>query len=687
MGVISNLMFAVGFKVQSSSLAKAGKDVNKLKSSVNGLDSPISKATRSTKSLTSAFAGISSTAGVFGGMATKAVGLAGAIGAVAAAGGLMSKSLGGAMQLEQTQMQIEALAGSAEQGMKIFDMVNDMGLKSVFSEKDFLDAGKTFMPITKDLGELNKILSVTERLASKNPLEGMQGAAFSINELASGDIASIAERFNIGKMDLRAAGFDSAKGYKNNIAALDKVLTQYGFTQEYVNKVNKSGSAQWDMFKSNISAAVARSGTAALNLLKGPLEGINKWMGDGGISRMTDVLSRGLASTVNFAVTAGSAIGGFLSRNGPGIERFGITALGVFTGIASVAEDFWNTLQPVTDLIGGALAGAFTALAPDVISLSSAIMDVGKSFVQWEGFAPMVYGIAAAFGAYKLVMLATTLQTTLLSAATKAYIGFQTALNVVMSLNPIGLVVAALVGLGVALVLAYQKSETFRDIVNGVWQGMKIGFAATMNFFTETVPAVFNGIVDFFKEWGPLMLAGLTGPVGLAVAMTSKYWEEIKSSFVVGADFVIGIVNKMIAGINSALNFKLPDWLGGKEFSINIPNVPTLSSMIAGSHANGLAHVPYDGYIAELHEGERVLTADENRDYRAAAYTPANAPASVTNSRVSNAAPVINITQHFTISGNHSSDTVRDFKEQMKQVIQEVIESSMRRDGIPEGAN
>jgi len=36
-----------------------------------------------------------------------------------------------------------------------------------------------------------------------------------------------------------------------------------------------------------------------------------------------------------------------------------------------------------------------------------------------------------------------------------------------------------------------------------------------------------------------------------------------------------------------------------------------------GSHANGLPYVPYDGYIAQLHRGERVLTAGENKAYNA----------------------------------------------------------------------
>lgn len=32
-----------------------------------------------------------------------------------------------------------------------------------------------------------------------------------------------------------------------------------------------------------------------------------------------------------------------------------------------------------------------------------------------------------------------------------------------------------------------------------------------------------------------------------------------------------------------------------------------------GQHATGLSYVPYNGYVAELHEGERVLTAQQNR--------------------------------------------------------------------------
>jgi len=35
---------------------------------------------------------------------------------------------------------------------------------------------------------------------------------------------------------------------------------------------------------------------------------------------------------------------------------------------------------------------------------------------------------------------------------------------------------------------------------------------------------------------------------------------------------------------------------------------------ISGSHAAGLPYVPYDGYIAQLHRGETVLSADSTND-------------------------------------------------------------------------
>lgn len=45
------------------------------------------------------------------------------------------------------------------------------------------------------------------------------------------------------------------------------------------------------------------------------------------------------------------------------------------------------------------------------------------------------------------------------------------------------------------------------------------------------------------------------------------------------------------------------------EYSTKEPG----KTVVNGSHAAGLSYVPFDGYIAELHQGERVLTAEEAR--------------------------------------------------------------------------
>lgn len=66
----------------------------------------------------------------------------------------------------------------------------------------------------------------------------------------------------------------------------------------------------------------------------------------------------------------------------------------------------------------------------------------------------------------------------------------------------------------------------------------------------------------------------------------------------------------------------LPAELSGAIGASLIPAIAGLAGAVMdtmrmdGSHAGGLSYVPFDGYRAELHMGERVLTAEENRAFR-----------------------------------------------------------------------
>jgi gas vesicle protein len=54
---------------------------------------------------------------------------------------------------------------------------------------------------------------------------------------------------------------------------------------------------------------------------------------------------------------------------------------------------------------------------------------------------------------------------------------------------------------------------------------------------------------------------------------------------------------------------------GGQKDSAAITDGSAVT-VLNGSHASGLGYVPFDGYVAQLHKGEAVLTASENKAYQ-----------------------------------------------------------------------
>lgn len=108
---------------------------------------------------------------------------------------------------------------------------------------------------------------------------------------------------------------------------------------------------------------------------------------------------------------------------------------------------------------------------------------------------------------YKAWKLATATMTTA-----------QWLLNLAMAANPIGLVAAAialLIAAGIALYMNWDKVSSF---LLGTWTAIK-----------EAAVAIWDGLVTFFKEWGPNILIAITGPIGMTVGLIVKYWDEIKA--------------------------------------------------------------------------------------------------------------------------------------------------------------
>lgn len=124
------------------------------------------------------------------------------------------------------------------------------------------------------------------------------------------------------------------------------------------------------------------------------------------------------------------------------------------------------------------------------------------------------------------------------------------------------------------------------------------------------IQTLVNGLYDNLPEIGDAALQMIDTLVQGLQDLFWKLW-----------DVGVGVVQSIVDGISSVWN-DIVSWFNGlwdglfgnRTANVTV-NKEVTGSGVDGSHASGLSYVPFDGYIAELHKGERVLTAGEARGY------------------------------------------------------------------------
>lgn len=140
----------------------------------------------------------------------------------------------------------------------------------------------------------------------------------------------------------------------------------------------------------------------------------------------------------------------------------------------TIAAQSTQALASITTLVGG------------IKTLSTTIYASAKAFAV----------STAAFVKNKVATLAAAAAQKVVTAATTVWTGVQKILNLVLTANPIGLIITAVGGLVAAITAAYNNCESFRNIVNGVWEAIKPLANAIMNGLSKA----FEWLAEKCKE-------------------------------------------------------------------------------------------------------------------------------------------------------------------------------------------
>ena len=141
------------------------------------------------------------------------------------------------------------------------------------------------------------------------------------------------------------------------------------------------------------------------------------------------------------------------------------------------------SLQPVIDMttefassmVAVAMGtNAVMSLVPTMITGYAALANViAKAKVSMFAYYETTIKTTASLVAQRVALLAQQTAQMAVIAATRIWQGVQIVMNGILTMNPIGIVVTAIGALVAIIVAAYNNCDTFRNICDKVWAGLK----------------------------------------------------------------------------------------------------------------------------------------------------------------------------------------------------------------------
>ena len=314
-------------------------------------------------------------------------------------------------------------------------------------------------------------------------------------------------------------------------------------------------------------------------------------------------------------------------------------------------------------ILAQAVSGLIQFLAPLIVSLVQFLAPIIEvlinvfSFLNTNVIAPLIPAIFIFTAAIYGLNLAMKLQSFIVGKNTKDWVkwvkqqkivqfvtkigkAIQDAFNFTMTMSPLTWIIIGIIALIAAIIWLATNTSFFQDTwaaLTVAWQASIDAIGMAFNWVMGVIKSVWDWIV---ANW-PLLLAIITGPIGMAVYLIMNYWNEIVGFFKAAYDFVVsaimayinfwvgiytflgqkimeifmaipnfivyvfglvtdgfknfingaiglfeGFINFVITGVNrivdalNSISVKVPDWvpgLAGMTFGLNIPKIPMVS--------------------------------------------------------------------------------------------------------------
>lgn len=235
----------------------------------------------------------------------------------------------------------------------------------------------------------------------------------------------------------------------------------------------------------------------------------------------------------------------------PVIEKASTWLVDNLPGAVATAQAKFEEFRPTLEKVGETIGTIFTWVMQNKDTL-----------------LPLAAGVAAFVAAWKAFSVVSALINGFRAALAGATIA-QYAINLAMSLNPIGLIIAAFAALAAGIYLLWNNNEGFRNWVIGLWEGIKTAFGAAKDWLVgawNTIVGAFNNAKTWLgramesikgfisRAWGVIKTVLSWSPLGLIITNWGAITGKVREIFNKVKSTITGVIDKVKTGWSNLWN-------------------------------------------------------------------------------------------------------------------------------------